>query len=48
MLGRVPDLSDIVFLLFLLFFLVPMVSQRLLATRRYRAIRSSNACAARA
>ena len=33
-----PDISDIVFLLLLLFFLVPMVSQRLLATRRYRAI----------
>jgi ClpP class serine protease len=37
-LARVPDLSSIVFLLFFLFFLVPMVSQRLLATRRYRAI----------
>ena len=33
-----PDISDIVFLLLLLFFLVPVVSQRLLATRRYRAI----------
>jgi ClpP class serine protease len=34
----VPDISDIIFLLFFLFLLVPMVSQRLLATRRYRAI----------
>ena len=33
-----PGLSEIVFLLLFLFFLVPMVSQRLLATRRYRAI----------
>lgn len=33
-----PDISDIIFLLFFLFLLVPMVSQRLLATRRYRAI----------
>jgi len=37
-LARVPDLSSIVLLLFFLVFLVPMVSQRLLATRRYRAI----------
>jgi ClpP class serine protease len=37
-LARVPDLSSIVFLLFFLVFLVPMVSRRLLATRRYRAI----------
>jgi ClpP class serine protease len=34
----VPDISDIIFLLFFLFLLVPMVSRRLLATRRYRAI----------
>jgi ClpP class serine protease len=34
----VPGLSEIVFLLFFLFLLVPAVSQRLLATRRYRAI----------
>jgi ClpP class serine protease len=34
----VPGLSEIVFLLFLLLFLVPMVSQRVLASRRYRAI----------
>jgi ClpP class serine protease len=33
-----PDLSDIVFLLFLLLLLVPMVSRRMLASRRYRAI----------
>ena len=33
-----PDLSDIVFLLFLLLLLVPMVSRRALASRRYRAI----------
>jgi len=37
-LPRVPDLSDIVFLLLFLFFLVPVVSQRMLASRRYRAI----------
>jgi ClpP class serine protease len=36
--ARVPGLSEFVFLLFLLLFLVPMVSQRLLASRRYRAI----------
>jgi ClpP class serine protease len=35
---RVPGLSEFVFLLFLLLFLVPMVSQRVLASRRYRAI----------
>jgi ClpP class serine protease len=35
----VPDISDIVLVLVFLFFLVPVVSQRLLATRRYRAIR---------
>ncbi len=34
-----PDLSSIVFLLIFLTFLVPMITQRLLATRRYRAIR---------
>jgi ClpP class serine protease len=34
----VPGLSEIVFLLLFLFFLVPMVSQRVLAGRRYRAI----------
>jgi ClpP class serine protease len=34
----VPDLSDIVFLLVLVFFLLPVVTQRLLASRRYRAI----------
>jgi ClpP class serine protease len=34
----VPDISDIVFLLLFLFFLVPIVSQRLLGGRRYRAI----------
>ncbi len=33
------DLSSIVFLLFFASFLAPMVAQRLLATRRYRAIR---------
>ena len=33
-----PGLSEIVFLLFFLFLLVPMVSQRVLAGRRYRAI----------
>jgi ClpP class serine protease len=33
------DLSSIVFLLFFASFLAPMVTQRLLATRRYRAIR---------
>ena len=33
-----PGLSEIVLLLFFLFLLVPMVSQRLLAGRRYRAI----------
>jgi ClpP class serine protease len=37
-LGGVPDISDIVLVLLFLFFLVPVVSQRLLATRRYRAI----------
>jgi ClpP class serine protease len=37
-LARVPDISDIVFLLFFLFLLVPMVSRRLLASRRSRAI----------
>jgi ClpP class serine protease len=35
---RVPGLSEFVFLLFLLLFLVPMVTQRVLASRRYRAI----------
>jgi ClpP class serine protease len=35
----VPDLSSIIFLLIFLTFLVPMVTQRLLSTRRYRAIR---------
>src|SRR5919106_457012 len=39
-LTRLPDISDIVLVLLFLFVLVPMVSQRLLATRRYRAIRS--------
>jgi ClpP class serine protease len=39
MLSRVPDLGEIVFLLLFLTFLVPMVSQRLLNARRYRAIR---------
>lgn len=34
-----PGLSEIVFLLFFLAFLVPAVQQRVLATRRYRAIR---------
>jgi len=34
----VPGLSEFVFLLFLLLFLVPMVTQRVLAGRRYRAI----------
>ena len=34
-----PDLSSIVFLLLFLLILVPMISQRMLATRRYRAIR---------
>jgi ClpP class serine protease len=38
MLRTVPGLSEIVFLLFFLFLLVPAVSQRLLASRRYRAI----------
>ena len=33
-----PGLSEIVFLLFFLFLLVPMVTQRILAGRRYRAI----------
>jgi ClpP class serine protease len=33
------DLSSIIFLLFFLSFLAPMVAQRLLSTRRYRAIR---------
>jgi ClpP class serine protease len=33
-----PGLSEIIFLLFFLFLLVPMVSQRILAGRRYRAI----------
>jgi ClpP class serine protease len=37
-LTRLPDISDIVLVLLFLFVLVPMVSQRLLATRRYRAI----------
>jgi ClpP class serine protease len=35
-----PDLSSIVFLLFFLLLLVPMVSRRRLAVRRYRAIRT--------
>jgi ClpP class serine protease len=34
----VPGISDIVLLLFFLFLLVPMVTQRVLAGRRYRAI----------
>ncbi|HZO58188.1 MAG TPA: hypothetical protein VFB51_00710 [Solirubrobacterales bacterium] len=34
-----PDLSSIIFLLIFLTFLVPMVTQRLLSSRRYRAIR---------
>jgi len=38
MLRTVPDLSDIVFLLFFLFLLVPVVTQRMTASRRYRAI----------
>ncbi len=33
------DLSSVIFLLFFLSFLAPMVTQRLLSTRRYRAIR---------
>src|SRR5687768_7292843 len=37
--AAVADLSSIVFLLFFLTFLVPMFTQRLLATKRYRAIR---------
>jgi ClpP class serine protease len=37
--AAVPDLSSIVFLLLFLTFLVPMFTQRMLATRRYRAIR---------
>ena len=37
--AAVPDLSSIVFLLIFLAFLVPMITQRMLATRRYRAIR---------
>jgi ClpP class serine protease len=36
----VPDLSSVVFLLFFLLLLVPMVNQRRLAVRRYRAIKS--------
>jgi ClpP class serine protease len=36
----VPDLGSIVFLLFFLLLLVPMVSQRRLQMRRYRAIRA--------
>ena len=35
-----PDLSSIVFLLFFLLLLVPMISRRRLAVRRYRAIRA--------
>jgi ClpP class serine protease len=35
----VPDLSSIIFLLIFLAFLVPMITQRLLSSRRYRAIR---------
>ena len=35
----VPDLSSIIFLLLFLAFLAPMVSKRMLSTRRYRAIR---------
>jgi ClpP class serine protease len=34
----VPDLSDILFLLLFLFLLVPVVTQRMVASRRYRAI----------
>ena len=37
--AAVPDLSSIVFLLIFVAFLVPMITQRMLATRRYRAIR---------
>ena len=33
-----PDLASIVFLLFFVFLLVPMITQRVLASRRYRAI----------
>ncbi len=33
-----PDLSDILFLLLFLFLLVPVVTQRMVASRRYRAI----------
>jgi ClpP class serine protease len=36
----VPDLGSIVFLLFFLLLLVPMINQRRIAVRRYRAIRS--------
>ena len=39
MLCRGVDLSSIIFLLLFLTFLMPMVTQRLLSTRRYRAIR---------
>jgi ClpP class serine protease len=35
----VPDLASIIFLLFFLLLLVPPITQRMLATRRYRAIR---------
>jgi ClpP class serine protease len=38
MLRAMPGLSEIILLLFFLFLLVPMVSQRMLAGRRYRAI----------
>jgi ClpP class serine protease len=37
--AAVPDLSSIIFLLIFVAFLVPMITQRMLATRRYRAIR---------
>jgi len=37
--AALPDLSSIIFLLIFLTFLVPMVTQRLLSSRRYRAIR---------
>jgi ClpP class serine protease len=37
--ARMPDLASIIFLLFFLTLLVPMVTQRVLSTRRYRAIR---------
>jgi Serine dehydrogenase proteinase len=36
----VPDIGSIVLLLFFLLLLVPMISRRQLAVRRYRAIRA--------